>query len=326
MHGDAPAAPVVAASQTNAGAAAAAPTHTLAPDKDPWGAPTPTTPTPTAPAALPTSGPAVSIAIAQKELAAAIPHLPADTSFLAAGLVGQLERDDRFTTMFDKLGKHPQVQLMTGMLPPCLKTLISGSEWFAFGSTGFMADKQGTLIVRGRWQRKDIEACFAGQSESLTMTDGTKMLQLPEVGWLDFLDANTVYVSVRQDLAAAQVHDNVKKAQGLTKHARALLATLPADREITFVVDGTGGVEWPGDPLPKGSDATAAMQTSEQAVAFEVTADVKTDAEAKALEAKLRPQLEPLKLTVARKQTSVKFGGTLSNVMMGIVASSISSL
>ena len=87
------------------------------------------------------------------------------------------------------------------------------------------------------------------------MTDGTTLLQLPQLGWVDFLDDHTAYISVRQDLAAAQVHENVKRARGLTRRTRALLATLPADRTFTFVVDG--GRRWPGRaPLPKGSDAS----------------------------------------------------------------------
>ena len=308
------------------------PTKTLPAAEDPWGAGTPPPPPPNA---LPTSGPAVSVAIAQAELAKAIAHLPADTSFLAAGLVGHLRRDERFASMFDKLANHPKVTMMMGMVPPCLKTLLANSEWFAFGSTGFLAGQQGTLIVRGRWQRSDVETCFAGQSQTFEMTDGAKLLQLPEIGWLDFLDANTVYISVRQDLAAAQVHANVTQGRGLTSRTRALLATLPADRAATFVVDGAGDVEWPGDPLPRGSDAAAALQISDWGVAFELTTDVKSEAAAKALEAKVKPQLQPLfasttesvgKVTVARTRNTVKISGKLSTLMMGIVSSSIVSL
>ena len=180
----------------------------------------------------------------------------------------------------------------------------------------------------------DVTACFDGQSEEHAMTDGKKMLQLPEVGWLDFLDANTVYVSVRQDLAAAQVHDNVIKGVGLTKRTRALLSTLPADRALTFVVDGTGDVEWPGDLLPKGSDAAASLQVADWGVAFDFTTDVKSEAEAKALEANIKPQLAPLfansndsvgKLTVERTKTTVKISGKLSTLMMGIVSATLAS-
>jgi hypothetical protein len=236
--------------------------------------------------------------------------------------------------MFEKLGKHPKVQMMLGGVPPCLKALIKGSQWFAFGSTGFLAEHQGTLIVRGRWQRDDVERCFAGQSQTYQLADGTRMLQLPEIGWLDFLDANTVYISVRQDIAAAQVHDNVKKGVGLTRRAKQLLALLPADRAFTFVVDGTGGVEWPGDPLPAGSDAAASMAIADWGISFQWTTDTHAEATAKDLEAKLRPQIDPIfasandsvaKVQVTRAKSVVEIRGKLSTLMMGIVSSSLAS-
>ena len=300
---------------------------------DPWGDPGPSRPPPPP---LPTSGPEVSVAVAQAELARALPHLPADTSFLVTALVGQLARDDRFSVLFDKLAHHPKLEMMLGMLPPCVRPLISGSEWFAFGSAGFEADKQGTLIVRGRWQRADVERCFmvtTGKAETLAMTDGTKILQLPEIGWVDFLDANTLYISVRQDLAAAQVHDNVLRARGLTARTRTLITSLPADRALTFVVDGSGGLAWPGDPLPKGSDAAGVVRVFPEGVSFQLAMDVKSEAAADKLVATIRPQLEPLfgnqaagRLVVGRKQTTVKITGELTSLMFGIVTSSVSSL
>ncbi len=316
---------------------------TLAAKDDPWGSPTPPPGTGASTSAaavtkevapIPLSGPEVSVAIAQAELARAIPHLPVDTSFLAAGLIGQLRRDERFQTMFDKLAKHPQAALLLTALPPCVRSLLTGSEWFAFGSTGFMADKYGTLIVRGRWDRKAVEACFIGQSETLTMNDGKKILQLPQVGWLDFLDDNTAYISVRQDLAAAQVHDNVQRGAGLTKHAKELLALLPANRAFTFVVDGTGGVAWPGDPLPKGTDMAASMQVTEPLVSIDVSMDLHAEPAAKELATKLATEIAPLNGTdgkmnnvkVSRSGTKVVLEARLSTLLMGIVATSISSL
>ena len=195
------------------------------------------------------------MAAARAEVGAAIKHLPADTTMIIAGLVGPLRRDDRFTAIFDKIAASPKITGAVSSLPPCVRALGSRAEWFVFGSVGFLANEQGTLLLRGRWKRADVEACFAGASETFTMVDGARLLQLPAVGWIDFLDEHTVYISVRQDLAAAQVHENVKRSVGLTKHARKLLASLPAERAVTFVVDGQGDVAWPNDTLPKGSDA-----------------------------------------------------------------------
>lgn len=331
LRGDDAAAPVAAA-QTAPVVSAVGSSAMVAAKDDPWGSPAPAKERP-AVAPLAVSGPEVSVAIAQAEIARAIPHLPADTSFLATAMVGQLKRDGRFDAVFDKLANHPQTKVVMGMLPPCVKTLLSGSEWFAFGSIGFDADKHGTLIVRGRWQRQDVENCFP-QREDFKMTDGVRVIQLPEIGWLDFLDDNTAYISVRQDLAAAQVHDNVTKGVGLTKRTRELLATLPADRAFTFVVDGTGRVEWPGDPLPRGSDMAAVMQVSDPTVAFSVAMFVPTEAAAKDLAAKVDKELAPFRganeaagqVKVTRTGTKVVIEAKLSTLMMGIVSSSISAL
>jgi serine/threonine-protein kinase len=326
------------------------PVAVLAADKDPWGSPQPaaTSSDETAPvgSSAPVSsllsstttpeiaiaGPELSMTAARTEVGKAITHLPADTTMIIAGLVGPLRRDDRFTGMFDKIAANPTLGGAVATLPPCVRGLVAKAEWFVFGSVGFLANEQGTLMLRGRWKRADVEACFAGPSEPFEMTDGARMLQLPAVGWIDFLDEHTVYISVRQDLAAAQVHENVKRGVGLTRHARTLLATLPAERALTFVLDGSGDVAWPNETLPKGSDAVAWMRPEDKFVVFEMAMDVKTAAEATKLEASIAAQLEGVfeatnpsigTIQAKRTGTKVRVTGSLSALMMGIVASAI---
>ncbi len=296
---------------------------------DPWGA----APPKRAPAPeIPTTGPEVSVDDARTEAAKAMRHLPADTSMVIGVLVGPLRRDPRFTPIFDRLAAHPKMAALSTMLPPCVKALGAASEWFVFGSVGFGAQEQGTLILRGRWTREDVERCFAETSKPRTMTDGATLLELPEVGWIDFLDPSTVYISVRQDLAAAQVHANVTRATGLTKRTRALLDALPGDRVLTFVVDGTGDLAWPSDVLPKGSDASAWLRPDADTVSFVVTLDPHSEAEATTLKARLDDEVGKVfegaspklgTLTVTRAKTRVAITGALSSLMMGIVTSAI---
>ncbi len=324
---------------TNGPVATNQPVAVLTADKDPWGTPQPE-PAGTISSLLPkpitpeiaVTGAELSMTAARTEVTKAITHLPADTTMVIAGLVGPLRRDDRFTAIFDKLAANVQVGMTVGSLPPCVTALAGKAEWFVFGSVGFRANEQGTLMLRGRWKRADVEACFAEGSEAFTMTDGATLLQLPAVGWLDFLDEHTVYISVRQDLAAAQVHENVKRGVGLTKHTRALLATLPADRALTFVLDGSGKVEWPNDTLPTGSDAVAWLRPDAKFVVFEAALDVKSDAEATKLEASIAGQLKGVfdnaspevgRITASRKGTTVRVTGSLASLMMGMVASAI---
>ena len=324
------------------------PVAVLAPDKDPWGTPQPTA-TPSGdpasassvssilPSSTPTpeiavAGPELTMAAARAEVGNAITHLPADTTMVIAALVGPLRRDDRFTAIFDKIAASPKIAGALASLPPCVRALGSKAEWFVFGSVGFLANEQGTLLLRGRWKRSDVEACFASASESFTMTDGARVLQLPTVGWLDFLDDHTVYISVRQDLAAAQVHENVKRGVGLTRHATALLKSMPVDRAVTFLVDGGFDGAWPNDTLPKGSDAVAWLRPEATFVVFEMAMDVKSEAEAMKLEASIAGQLKGVfdtaspsvgKISATRKGTTVRVSGSLASLMMGIVASAI---
>jgi hypothetical protein len=82
---------------------------------DPWGA------RPGASAvALTAAGPPVSDATARAELAAALPHLPADTSFVMGVSVGELRRDPRFQAMFDALGRSPQLAPLLAFAPPSM--------------------------------------------------------------------------------------------------------------------------------------------------------------------------------------------------------------
>ncbi len=279
-----------------------------------------------------TSGAAVPVEVARKEAQAAIAHLPADTRMVIGALVGPLRRDTRFAAIFDKIGDAPQAKMAMAGMPPCVKSLVANAEWFVFGSAGFNAAEQGTVIVRGRWTRQAIEGCFVHQSQERRMNDGAKMLQLPEVGWLDFLDEHTVYISVRQDLAAAQVHANVKGAKPLTQTLRALLQTLPADRMLTFVVDGAGDVEWPNDTLSRGSDVVAWMRPTEPGVSFDVAIDSKTEAAASALQKKLDTELNAVfaeanksvaDIRVTRDKSRVRMAGSVSSLILGMVPAAI---
>ncbi len=315
------------------------PVAVLAREKDPWATPQPL---PTgqvsslvgdqAPTAIEIAGPKLTMKDARVEVAKAISHLPADTTMVIAGLVGPLRRDERFTAIFDKLAANPKIGMAMASLPSCVGGFASKAEWFVFGSVGFEANEQGTLMLRGRWKRADIEKCFEGPAETFTMTDGAELLQLPSVGWIDFLDEHTVYISVRQDLAAAQVHENVKRGVGLTPHARELLATLPADRALTFVLDGSNKIEWPNATLPAGSDAVAWLRPEPLFVVFELVMGLPTEAAATTLQASLAKEVNGAfatmapsmgRITATRKGTKVRVTGSLGSLMMGMVVSAI---
>jgi serine/threonine protein kinase len=282
-------------------------------------------------AELPLTGDPVSVAAARAELAAAIRHLPADTQVVFAALVGELRGNEQFDQLLGKLAKHARVVGLLDLVP-CLQPIVGGSEWAIYASRSLEDGSSGTLMARGRWRRADVEACFGAEAQPLAMTDGRRMLQLPRLGWIDFVDDHTLYLSLREDLAAAQVHELVMRGKGPTEKARTLLAALPAARTLTAVVDGTD-VSWPDESLPKGSHLTAWLAVERSGTAVEVAIDARDPKEAQKLVDGVKPTIDDLfkeresrllgRLEVARDGAVFRLTGRLTSLMMGMIASQV---
>ncbi|HEU0034861.1 MAG TPA: serine/threonine-protein kinase [Kofleriaceae bacterium] len=319
-------------------AGAAMPVTTAPPDaaakasNDPWDQVPTREPTRTPPKLALTGG-ELSVATARAELEAALVHVPADTRVLFGVTVNELRKNEQFDTILGKLRGEPRVGAMLDDLPPCVQSVMSGAEWAIFASSYLRQSDHATLIIRGRWARADIESCFAEDSIPLKMPDGKTMLQLRRVGWIDFVDDHTLYLSVRDDLAAAQVHDLVKKGNGAAAHTKALWSRLPDDRALGVVLDGENGLEWPQNYLPKGSDLSAYLRVGETFSEFEVVADAHSEAEAKKLVAKVKPQFDELfkdkestilgSVTVVREGTAMRIRGRMSSLMIAMIISQI---
>jgi predicted Ser/Thr protein kinase len=304
----------------------------LAPKDDPW-ARTPDPPKPEVPVKpLAVTGEAVPVATARAELAAAIGHVPADTRVVLAAVIGELRGNEQYADLLGKLAKQPRAKELLE-LAPCVQELVSGAEWLVFAAASLQENTHGTLILRGRWQRADVERCLAPDIEPLQMQDGAKLLQFKHLGWIDFIDDHTVYLSVREDLAAAQVHDLAKQGHGPTAHTAELLARLPAERAITAVIDGGGGLVWPTAEVPQGSDATASLQITGKLTFIDVVVDPHDEAAAQKLVAKIRPELEATfkpesaalvgTFGVTRDKTVVRIRGRLTALTIAMIAGAL---
>ena len=333
--------PVVAASSVARLDAAAAV------ENDPWGGPTKPSPTPAAATAtssteqtkgaetatITTTAEVRTFDVIRKQIAHAVTRVPADTRFVFTVNVNELRADAGFDAVLDKLGNHVMVKALMSSAP-CVKPILSGSEWVVFGTLSLKDPDRGTLVVGGRWKRADVERCFADDMVELDMPDGKTMLQLRRVGWLDFIDEQTVYISVREDLAAAQVHALVKNGSGGTKHMKELAAQLPVDRTAGAVIDGSGNMEWPTETLPKGSDAIAWFAIGDNGwTTFDFAVDTKNDATAQKLADKARAEVDPVfanadaeragKITVSRDKTTMHVKGKLSPLIIGMLSSAV---
>jgi serine/threonine protein kinase len=319
-------------------AAIATPDATLAPadaatvrSTDPWDQPN-ETPVAKEPPKLTLSGPELPIADARREAAAAIVHVPADTRVLFSVTLDELRKHPQFDDILDRIKKQPTISVMVAGLPACVQSVIAGSAWAVFASQALDDADHAVMILRGRWTRSDIEQCFAEDSIPLKMPDGKTMLQLRRVGWIDFLDDHTIYISVRDDLAAAQVHDLVKRGNGPTARTKQLLAKLPGERSVAVVVDGSDGFKWPEDHLPRGSDLTAWLRVDSYSE-LELAVDTHSDAGAEKLVASVKPMFDDLfkdrqsailgSVTVARDRTLMRIRGKLSSLLVGMISSAI---
>jgi serine/threonine protein kinase len=302
--------------------------------KDPWGTRVETpTPPDAAPKSIAATGESLSIEVAREQIAHAITRVPADTRFVFTANVAELRADSQFDAVLGKLANNIQVKALLAMAP-CLQPILAGSEWVVFGTQSLQDPERGTLVIGGRWQRGDLETCLADDMERLKMPDGKTMLQLRRVGWLDFIDDHTVYISVREDLAAAQVHALVKNGSGGTKQLKALVAKLPADRTVGAVIDGSGKMKWPKDTLPDGSDAIAWFSIADDGwTMFDLAVDTRDEVKTLKLVEKVRAEVDPVfanadakragTIDVSREKTTLRVKGKLSPFITGMLSTMV---
>src|SRR5205823_2381664 len=131
-----------------------------------------------------------------------------------------------------------------------------------------------TLVLRGRWTRKDVAACFGDTVKTHVANDHAQLFRVGDDGWLDFIDDHTAYVAVRPDLDADALHALVRHGAGPPQHARDLYAHLPADRSLAIVVDGHSNDDLTDTlALPKGSDIFGWVRAEPTGVTLDVAAD-----------------------------------------------------
>ena len=300
---------------------------------DPWGTAAATHESPQEAKALALVEPKLSIETYRAEAAAAVARLPPDTRFVFTAEVGELRAQPQLADMLAKIPKDPRVKLMTGMVPPCVRAIAADSEWIAFGAPALHDSLGGTLVMRGRWQRADVEACLGETAEKHVVEQGT-LYRLGDDGWLDFVDDHTAYVTMRHDLSAEAVHALVRHGAGPQQHARDLFAKLPADRSISIVLDGHADDDLTDTlSLPKGSDLFGWVRAEPGGVTLDMAADPHDARAAKAAVDKLQPQLEKLwgtsdpkavgRIEIVAPKSVVHVRGNVTALMLGIVSASL---
>lgn len=268
------------------------------------------------------------------EAAAVVHKLPQNTRFVFSVQLGEMRQYSHTRGFLDQVLSHPKVAAMGILLPPCVKGIASDAEWLVFGAPGLERSIEGTLILRGRWRRADVEACFEGTVKTHVSADGAKLFRVGDDGWLDFINEHTAYVTFDKKLDAEGVHALAKKGSGAITKAKRAFAALPTARTISIVADGAAQDDWSMLSLPKGTDIFGWIRAEQAGIVLDLAADPHNNAAATAAQRRIQPQLDDLfvntspesvgRLEVVRQGTAVHIRGNMTALMLGLVTASLS--
>jgi len=312
------------ASTPSAPAPNVAPAPVSQPASDPWNTPPPIEPT----KALPLVEPALTPETYRAEAAAAIARLPGDTRVVFTIQLGELRAHDATKALIDKIAGDSRFAALTSEVPPCARAVASDAEWLAYGAPALKQSSTGTLVLRGRWKRRDVDACFAsGDFKSNTTADGTKLYRIGDHGWLDFIDDHTAFLIIHSDLDAEAIHKLVVHGGSPPQHVRDLLAKLPVDRSLALVADGAAKDDWSsvGLAIPTGSDLYGWFRVEEHGLALEFMADTHAEPSAISAAKDLGDLVGTVKTVhVTRDKTTVHLAGTVNDLLIGITSAAVS--
>jgi serine/threonine protein kinase len=268
------------------------------------------------------------------EAAAAVKTFPQDTRLLMQFMLAEIRAVGATRDMLDTITKHPKIGAVAFVLPACVKAIAADAEWILFGAQGLEASGGGTMIVRGRWRRRDVETCFGETVKAHVSADGAKLFRVGDTGWLDFINDHTAYVTLNTKLEAEAVHKLVTKGGGPITKVKKAFAALPAARAVAIVVDGATNDDWSMFSLPKGTDIYGWIRVEPAGIVLDMAADPHNDAAATTAQRRIQPQLDELfegtspdavgRLEVVRQQTTVHVRGNVTALMLGIFTASIS--
>jgi hypothetical protein len=268
------------------------------------------------------------------EAAAAVRKLSSDTRFVFTAQIGELREQSATKDLMAKITSYPKVAAMGLVLPACVKGIVSDAEWLVFGAPGLDQSEQGTLILRGRWRRSDVEACFADTVKAHVAADGAKLFRIGDDGWLDFLDDHTAMVTLNTKLEAESLHKLTKKPAGPVTRVKQMLAELPSERAIAVAADGKANDDWSMLSLPKGTDVFGWVRVDPDGITLDLAADPHNAEAAKAAILRLKPQVDDVfantnpkavgRLEVVNEDTTVRVRGNVTTLMLGLVTASLS--
>jgi serine/threonine protein kinase len=267
------------------------------------------------------------------EAATAVQKLPQDTRFVFTVQLAELRAQSQTNDLLDKIAKHPKVAPVGLLMPPCVKGLLGDAEWLVFGAPSLEKAIEGTLVLRGRWRRSDVESCFADSVKAYVTNDGAKLYRIGDDGWLDFLDDHTAVVTMSTKLEAEALHKLTKKPLGPVTRVKAMIAKLPAERSLVVAADGTAKDDWSMLSLPKGTDVYGWIRIEPDGITLDLAADPHNPQAMKSAIMRIKPQLDELfantsaesvgKLEAVPVGTAVHVRGRMTALMISLVTAGL---
>jgi len=189
------------------------------------------------------------------ETAAAIRHLPADTRVVITAQVDELRAQSMTSDMLDAVAKEHAARRHVRRAAAVRARGRCRFGVVLFGAPTLDSSERGTLVVRGRWRKSDVEACFATRSSRTSPpTARSCIASAMRAGSISSTSTPRMQRSVPISKAEA-VHVLVTKGAGPVAHHARAARELPVDRTIAFVIEGKAKASWGGTlPLPPNSD------------------------------------------------------------------------
>ena len=278
---------------------------------------------------LPLDEPAASTTKYRAEAAAALTRLTGDTRFILGVQLAELRAQSAMNDLLDQIAKAPKIAVLGEMVPPCVKAVASNAEWFVFGATSIDKSGDGTLVVRGRWSRRDVENCFGDSTTSYVADDGAKLFRVGDDGWFDFIDEHTAYIAFKTKLEPEALHKLVKRGHAPTSRAKQLYAALPAARSISIVLDGATQDDLSTFSLPRGSDIYGWVRVEQAGIVLDIAADPHNETAARNVATRFKGEIDSVfkkadpngigKLEIVRQKTAIHMRGNITALALGMV-------
>ncbi len=240
-------------------------------------------------------GPARTPAAYRAESTASLGHLPVDTRAVILVSIDDVMGHAPLAKIVHVALDDVRVNALLALAPPCARTLVADSAWLTYGAPRLDDSSHGTMIIGGRWNTDAVATCFGPTAVPVPGT--ARLWRIHDFGYLARIDAHTVLITNRTDLAAPAIADLASRTGAAPAAIRAGAAALSADRAVGVVVDRTSGDDFTSTlELPKGVGIAGSLRVEADGVRFAGTAsplDAKTIAR---IEAQVRPQLGQLVL------------------------------